>query len=185
MTEFTEGSTPNSYDANGARTADFQPAQEGTSAPVQAPVQHSGTPGETDGYKAAGGSVRQSIRDRIAAVRPYASEIIPVPAWGVDIEVRSITLGLRNDMLASVIDPETKEADVKKLYPELIIRSAHDPETGERVFADDDLAFINGRDAGSADLLAKAALRLSGMTDEAKDAEAGKSSETETSVSPS
>ncbi|WP_411721495.1 hypothetical protein [Mycetocola sp.] len=153
--------------------------------PAAAQTQTHPTPGETDGHRAAGGALRPSIRDRIAAARPYASEVVDFPLWDVKIEVRSISLGLRNEMLASVIDPETKEADVKRLYPELIIRTSFDPETGERVFSDDDLAFINGLDAGSGDKLAKPALKLSGMTDDAKDEEAGKSSETETSVSAS
>ena len=188
VSDFVEGSTPNSYSADGERTADFKAAAaeapaNGAEGFLKDREQHRLTPGETEGYKAAGGAVRLSIRDRIAARRPYASEV--VTAFGEKIEVRSISLGLRNEMLASVIDPETKEADVKLLYPELIIRSCYDPETGERVFADDDMAFINGRDAGSGDILAKAALKLSGMTDEAKDSEAGKSSETATSVSPS
>lgn len=178
VSEFVEGSTPNSYAADGSKTAAFVPA-----SPAEAPAQTEATPGETEGHKAAGGALRRSVRDRIAARRPYASET--VEAFDEQIEVRSISLGLRNEMLASVIDPETKEADVKKLYPELIIRSAFDPETGERIFSDDDLAFINGLDAGDADILAKAAMRLSGMTDDAKDKEAGKSSETATSVSPS
>lgn len=150
-------------------------------APAAPAPQVSAVASETDGYKGAQGAVRGSIRDRIAKRRPYSSEI--VDAFDEKIEVRSISLGLRNEMLASVIDEETKEADVKKLYPELIIRTCFDPETGERVFSDDDLAFINGLDAGDSDKLAKPALRLSGMSDDVKDEEAGKSSETAPSVS--
>lgn len=178
--QFIEGATPDSYATDGSQTAQFVPTGTETPAP-----QVEALDGEAGGFKAPGGGVRKSIRDRIAAVRPYASEEVFIPAWDETIEVRSISLGLRNEMLQSVMDEETKEADIKKLYPELIIRTAFDPETGERVFADDDLAFINGLDAGSADLLAKPALKLSGMTDDAKEKEAGKSSETETSVSPS
>ena len=178
--QFIEGATPDSYDAAGNQTPAFAPA-----AASNVPAEAEPIAPETDGYKAPGGGLRESIRDRIAKRRPYASREVYVPSWEETIEVRSISLGLRNDMLTSVMDEETKEADIKKLYPELIIRTAYDPQTGERVFSNDDLAFINGLDAGSADLLAKPALELSGMTDEAKDKEAGKSSETETSVSPS
>ncbi|WIC89087.1 tail assembly chaperone [Arthrobacter phage Ottawa] len=168
--QFIEGATADSYAADGSKTAEFSPVG---AEPIAA---------ETEGYKAPGGGLRESIRDRIAKRRPYASREVFVPAWEETIEVRSISLGLRNEMLTSVMDEETKEADIKKLYPELIIRTSYDPQTGERVFSNDDLAFINGLDAGSADLLAKPALELSGMTDDAKDKEAGKSSETETSV---
>lgn len=153
--------------------------------PVDLPVQHALVAGETEGYKAPGAALRPSMRDRIAARRPYSAETVYVPSWDERVEVRSISLGLRNEMMERVLDPETKEANVKLLYPELLIRTAYDPETGERIFADDDLAFIDGQDAGAADIVAKVAMRLSGMADGEKEKEAGKSSETETSVSAS
>lgn len=181
MTQFVEGATPNSYDAAGAPTEALQPAG-GTEAhtPQVVPVAS-----ETAGYKGEGGAIRTSIRDRIRAARPYTSELVEVEAWGVTVEVRSISLGLRNEMMLSVIDPDTKTADIRKLYPEMIIACSYDPETGEKVFSEDDAAFLNGLDAGTTDIVAKPALRLSGMNDDSKDKEAGKSSETETSVSPS
>lgn len=181
VTEFAEGATPNSYDAAGARTEAFQPAG-GTEphSPQVVPVA-----GETGGYKAEGGGVRESIRDRIQKARPYTKELVEVAEWDVAIEVRSISLGLRNEMMLSVIDEDTKQADIRKLYPEMIIACSYDPETGDKVFASDDAAFLNGLDAGILDKIAKPALKLSGMNDDSKDKEAGKSSETETSVSPS
>jgi hypothetical protein len=166
--QFIEGNTPDAYTAEGVYV--------GQTAPVAA---------ETEGFKAPGGGLRQSIRDRIVAARPYSSENLYIEAWDVTVEVRSLTLGVRNDMMTSVINEETGKAETERLYPELIIRSTYDPETGERVFSDDDQATLNGVDAGAADKIAKVALRLSGMTDDAKDTEAGKSSETGTSVSPS
>lgn len=189
---FTPSTTPDGFDAAGQQTAAFAP-EDPTLAKIsdalygdpEAPVQYQPVPGETDGYKAPGGTVRGSMRDRIAARRPYTSEQVYVASWDETVEVRSISLGLRNEMMAKVMDPETKEANVELLYPELLIRTAYDPETGTRVFADDDLAFLNGQDAGAADIVAKIAMKLSGMTDKAKDEEAKKSSETETSVSAS
>lgn len=181
VTEFAEGATPNSYDSAGAPTADFQPAVgTETHTPQAVPAKS-----ETAGYRAEGGGIRASIRDLIQKARPYSKELVEVPEWGVTIEVRSISLGLRNEMMLSVIDEETKQADIRKLYPEMIIACSYDPETGDKVFAADDAAFLNGLDAGILDKIAKPALSLSGMSDDAKDKEAGKSSETETSVSPS
>lgn len=182
MTEqnFTPSATPNGYDASGNMTAAFVP--EGAPA---APVQVLPVPGETQGFKAPGGTVRGSMRDRIAARRPYTSELKHVASWDETIEVRSISLGVRNDMMERVMDPETGQANVKLLIPELLIQTAYDPATGERVFAEDDIAFLNGQDSGAADELAAVAMRLSGMVEGDKDKEAGKSSETATSVSPS
>ncbi len=190
---FTPSTTPDGYDVTGAQTAAYVP--EGAPAdPIlaniadyvaaaEAPVQHHVVPGETEGYKAPGGGLRASLRDRIANRRPYSTEKVYVKSWEEWVEVRSISLGVRNEMMERVMDPETKEADVKLLYPELLIRTAFDPENGERIFADDDLAFINGQDAGAADEVAKVAMRLSGMVEGDKEKEAGKSSETATSVS--
>lgn len=185
--DFTPSATPNGYDAAGQQTAAFLPEGVDVHASVAAgqTVQHQPVPAEGGGYKAAGGAIRQSMRDRIAARRPYSSQLVRVEAWEETVEVRSLPLGLRNDMMMRVMDPETKEPNVELLFPELIIRASHDPETGERIFADDDLALINGLDAGAADEVAKVAMGLSGMGEKQKDAEAGKSSETATSVSPS
>ncbi len=192
INDFAPSSTPDGYDANGNVTPDFTPVDpilanisDAVAAAAEAPAQVRPVHGETDGYKAPGGGLRPTLRDRIAARRPYTSESVYVKSWEETVEVRSISLGVRNEMMERVMDPETKDADVKLLYPELLIRTAYDPATGERIFADDDLAFINGQDAGAADEVAKVAMRLSGMTEGDKDKEAGKSFETETSVSAS
>lgn len=192
MTEnFTPSSTPDGFDAAGNVTPSYIPdspesiTSRAPEAHIPSPVQHQLVPGETDGYKAPGGTVRLSQRERIAARRPYTAKKVYVEGWDEWVEVRSIALGVRNEMMARVMDPETKEANVQLLIPELLIQTAYDPETGERTFADDDLAFINGQDSGAADTVAKVAMELSGMVEKAKETEAGKSSETETSVSPS
>lgn len=189
---FAPSSTPNGYDAAGNVTPDFTPVDpvlaniaDAVAASETAPRQVLPVPGETEGYKAPGGGLRPSLRDRIAARRPYTTENVYVPGWDETVEVRSISLGVRNEMMDKVMDPETKEPNIRLLFPELLIRTAHDPETGERIFADDDLAFIEGQDSAAADTVAKVAMRLSGMADGEKDKEAGKSSETETSVSAS
>jgi hypothetical protein len=192
---FVPSATPNGYDANGAQTPDFVPSNPDfrefeiesvdREARTLTAKQVYPVPGETEGYKAPGGTVRPSMRDRIAAKRPYSVEKIYVKSWDEWVEVRSISLGVRNDMMERVMDPETKEANVKLLIPELLIQTAYDPETGTRVFADDDLAFLNGQDSNAADEVAAVAMRLSGMVEGDKDKEAGKSSETETSVSAS
>jgi hypothetical protein len=161
------------------------PAVTNVYVAAEAPVQHQLVPGETEGFRAPGGALRPSLRDRIAARRPFSVKKIYVESWDEWVEVRSISLGVRNEMMERVMDPETKEANVKLLIPELLIQTAYDPETGERIFADDDIAFVNGQDSGAADEVAKIAMELSGMTEGAKDEAAGKSSETATSVSAS
>lgn len=139
---------------------------------------------ETQGYQGPGGTLRLSIRDRIAAIAPYSKEIVTVEEWGgVQIEVRSLSLGARNDMLARAAESEGGDADLRVIYPEMVLLCCYDPATGERVFADDDLEFINSRPANIVDKLAHPAMRLSGMSESAVDEASKASSETETSVS--
>jgi hypothetical protein len=142
------------------------------------PVQHAPVPSETGGYLAPGGKVRRSIRDRIAAARPYVSERVEVEEWDAVIEVRSLTLGERQAMFVELSDPETGELDKSLLEAGYIRACAYDPETGERVFADDDLDFIQNLAAGTADKVGQAAMKLSGNVEkkpeEAAEAEAKK-----------
>lgn len=158
------------------------PATPHTETPTQAPEapasyspQVQVVAGEAGGYRAPGGVTRPSMRDRIIALRPYTSELVEVPAWGETVEVRSLPLGERNDMMMSVMDPVTNKPDLKAMYPALLIATAYNPETGEKVFAPDDAATIQGLDANAVDRVAKAALNLSGMGKDDKDAAASKS----------
>lgn len=166
---FVEGNHPDAYDARGNFNGNLPQAVA--------------VPAETQGYQAPGAQVRRSIRDRIAAVRPYKSEIVNVPEWdGVDIEVRSITLGERTHIMETLMDDEGN-ASMPTIMTHFILACAYDPETGDKVFAHDDLEFVNSRAAGPSDLLGQAALRLSGMGKKAEDEEAKKSSPAETSES--
>jgi hypothetical protein len=63
------------------------------------------------------------------------------------------------------------------LYPELLIHSVYDPDTGALVFEDTDVDrdLILGKNASALEQVAKVALRLSGLTEEAEE-EVGKRS---------
>lgn len=148
------------------------------------PPQLSAPIGESAGFKAEGGVTRLSIRDRIAACAPYAAEIVKIPEWDVEIEVRSMALGERNEMLQRASEGEG-DTNIQSVYPEMVVRCSYDPETGERVFSQDDVEFINTRRADLVDKLALAAMKLSGMDEDSVDEEAKKSSETEVSESSS
>lgn len=134
------------------------------------------------GFNGEGGSVRLSVRDKIMAVSPYSAKTIHVDEWDADIEIRSLSLFERNDMLNKAKGDDGKaDADISVIYPELIMRTAFDPATGEKVFAEDDAAFINSLPANLMDKLAIPAMQLSGMADNTVDEAAKKSSETEVS----
>jgi len=136
----------------------------------ETPEQLTSVPSETAGYLAPGGNLRRSIRDRIAAARPFVSELVPVEEWDATIEVRSLTLGERQAMMVELVDDDGN-LDKEVLEAAYIRACAYDPETGERVFGDDDLDFIQSRAAGSMDKVGNVAMRLSGNA-AAKPAEA-------------
>lgn len=132
--------------------------------------------GEPTGHLAAGGAVRTSIRDRIASHAAYKSKLVHIEEWGVDIELRSMSLGERNGMITKAKgDAGDQDTDISVIYPELIMRCAHDPETGEKVFAEDDTAFINSLPAELMDKLALPAMAISGMGEKADEDAAKKS----------
>jgi hypothetical protein len=171
---FVEGTHEAAYDHRGNFNGNHE-------APAQAAV----PAGEAGGYKAPGGQPRRSIRDRIASVRPYKSEIVNVPEWdGVDIEVRSVTLGERQEIMAEIMDEEGN-APVARIMTQFIIACSFDPETGEKVFSHDDEEFVNSRNAGPADKIGTAAMKLSGMGKQVEEEEAKKSSPAEASASSS
>lgn len=166
---FVEGNHPDAYDPRGnfngnqeqSPATDKYDALAATGA-VPPRAQVAPVASEAAGYLAPGGGVRQSIRDRIAAARPYVAETVEVPEWDSTIEVRSISLGERQAVMADIMG-EDGTVNTQEIEAQFILACSYDPETGEKVFSHDDLAFIQSRAAGPADRVGKAAMRLSGM----------------------
>ena len=115
-----------------------------------------------------------SLRDQILSADDITSELVEVPAWGVTIEVRSMDGRSRTRLIKSAADAEGN-VDVERLYPEVVILCSHDPVTGERIFDENDREALLAKSAGALEIVAQAALRVSGMTPDALD-EAGKGS---------
>lgn len=115
-----------------------------------------------------------SLRDQILAADDIESEIVPVPQWSVEVEVRGMSGTARATFLQSYTN-EDGSVNWSALYPSLLIATVHDPATGERVFQDGDEDVINAKSGAALEKVAKVALRLSGMEQNAEE-EAGKSS---------
>lgn len=159
--EFYEGTTPDAYDPRGNRNEQVNPV-----------------PSETEGFKAPGGSLRDSIRAKINAVRPYKSKEVHVPEWDIDVEVRSLSLGARNEMMMSLMPEGSTKPDVKRMYPAIIVAATYTLD-GEKVFTSEDEGWLNSLDSGTTDLIAKPAMELSGLSDDkVVEKEAGKSDST-------
>lgn len=120
-----------------------------------------------------------SLRDKILNADDISTEIIDIPAWGVEVEVRSMD-GRSRTRLLKMASGEDGSIDMEIVYPEMILLCAFDPETGERIFDEGDRDALLSKAAGPIELLALAAMRVSGMSADSVD-EAGKDSSTTTS----
>lgn len=113
-----------------------------------------------------------SIRDKIFAAQDIPSELVEVPLWGVTVEVRGLSGSERTRLLDAAVNAETGEIDLRSIYPQIVIGSCFDPETGERVFQDDDQEALLSKSAQALDVVAAVGLRLGGFTKEESDAAA-------------
>ena len=114
-----------------------------------------------------------SLRDRILASNDIQGNKLHVEAWGVDLEVRTIT-AVERSRLVAMCTKEDGNVDMEKMYPLLIIAAVFDPETEEKVFTSDDMLLLQDKSASAVELVAQEVMRMSGMLPKAVDAE-GKS----------
>lgn len=103
------------------------------------------------------------IREQILAARDIRSETVAVPEWGVTVEVRGLTGTQRARLMKNGFDARGA-VDFERLYPELIIASVFDPETGEPVFGDADREALNAKSGAALEQVAQAAMRISGLS---------------------
>jgi hypothetical protein len=116
-----------------------------------------------------------NLRDKILAARDIPSETITVSEWDVDLLIKGMTAGERVTLMQNAYDPRTEQVNMSKVYPDVVVACAHDPETGEPVFSDSDKDAILGKASAAIEKIADVGLRLSGIGKEAQDA-AGKDS---------
>ena len=120
-----------------------------------------------------------SLRDKILAIEnDTPSELVKVPEWSVEVLVRGFSLGAKDDFLASILDPETKEANLRAFSSGILVGTAFDPETGERLFSESDIPILKQKSAAAVQRLVDVGTRLSGLTEDAVEIAAKKSSST-------
>lgn len=110
----------------------------------------------------------QSLRERILNAQDIKSERVTIEEWGVEVEVRGMTGAARARVLQVSFD-KNGTMDHEKLYPELLIASVFDPESGEKVFSGADREALAEKSAGALEQVARVAMRLSGIDPEARD----------------
>jgi hypothetical protein len=109
-----------------------------------------------------------SIRDQILAKQDIPSEMVEVPEWGVKVEVRGMT-GAERTRIMDKATQTAGDVNLQFVYPEIVIATAFDPESGEQVFKPSDRDALLAKSATALDRIAGVGMRLSGFTAEAAD----------------
>lgn len=111
------------------------------------------------------------LSEKIKAAEDVKSELVTVPQWDVKIEVRTMSGFKRAELLQSCLTDDN-DFDQDKWQGGLIIETAHDPETGEKVFTQEDAEWLMQKSSAPLELLAATATRINGLAPGAlKDAE--------------
>lgn len=112
-----------------------------------------------------------TLREKILNAKDIKTELVTVSEWDVTVEVRGLTgaqraAALEKATVTSTNDAgdETQRRDDVKLSALLIIASTYDPETGQRVFGDNDIDPVLEKAAGPLDSVARVAMRLNAGT---------------------
>jgi len=106
-----------------------------------------------------------SIRDQILAKQDIPSEMVDVPEWGVKVEVRGMT-GAERTRIMDKATQNAGDVNLQFVYPEIVIATAFDPESGEQVFKPNDRDALLAKSATALDRIAAVGMRLSGFTAE-------------------
>lgn len=109
-----------------------------------------------------------ALRDKILDVDDLDSELVPVPEWGADVEVRSMSARARAVMMKKALQDDGT-MDLEAFYPAVLVATCYDPETGEPLFTKDDESALSGKNGAAVDRLATVGMRLSGLTKDAVD----------------
>lgn len=110
-----------------------------------------------------------NTRDKILKADDLTSEVVDVPQWGVKLEVRAPSAKVRSRMVSSAMrkdDDGESSVDLESVYPQFLIACCFDPDTGEKVFEDGDQDAINDKSSAAVELVAKACLRVSGLSED-------------------
>jgi len=104
----------------------------------------------------------KGLREKILACDDAQKEIVDVPEWGVELEVRSITGKQRNDIYSGAA--ATKEGvDLTVVYGKLLVAAVYDPNTGNSVFKKGDGPKLMDKSGGALARVLEAAQRLGGL----------------------
>ena len=108
------------------------------------------------------------LRKKILTAVDLISEVVDVPEWDAKLEIRGMTGAERAKFMRRIYNQQKGEVIWEHLYPELLIATAYDPDSGEKVFEDADRDVLNTKAGRVLDRLGGVAQKLSGLGSEAE-----------------
>jgi hypothetical protein len=111
-----------------------------------------------------------SLRDRILQADDIKKHTLAVEAWGVELEIRTMTAVERSRLVGTCTKPDGS-VDMEKMYPLLLVAAVYDPDTGGKVFTTADVDALQEKSAAAIELVAQKVMEVSGMTAKAVDQE--------------
>jgi hypothetical protein len=117
-----------------------------------------------------------SLRDQILNSNDIPKELVKVKEWNISIEVRGMTGAERTRILDLAQDE--KGMNLQMVYPEIVISTAFDADTGEKIFTPEDRTALLSKSGNALDSLATVGMRLSGFLAETSNDLGKDSSET-------
>lgn len=120
-----------------------------------------------------------SLYDKIREADDIADTLVDVPEWGVAILVRSPNGRERAELLNLIVSEDSDERRAL-LFPMTIALTAHDPDTKERLFTREDVAWLAEKNGVVLQRVAEVGMRLAGLVADAVEEGKGGSSETPT-----
>lgn len=103
----------------------------------------------------------------ILAAQDLKTEDVPVPEWGGDVRVRTLT-GAERDAFESGLVEKDGKRDLSNLRARLLSLAIVD-ENGARMFEESDAVLLGNKAAGALDKLFEVAQRLNGIGNKAQE----------------
>lgn len=103
-----------------------------------------------------------TLRDRIRQAKP-SIETLEVKGWDSVVGLKSMTLKEKTEIIG---DGETAPK-LTDLLPNVIIATVIDPETKEPLFTSEDLDWLSEQPSGVIEAVAAEGLRVSGLSEDA------------------
>lgn len=105
----------------------------------------------------------EDLAAHIFSVPDIQEELVDIPEWKVQILVMGLTASERASILKADINQQTGNADLEKLYPDLVIASCYHPQSRQKIFKTTQRYDLNKKSGGVIERLALACIRLSGL----------------------